>query len=335
MTHTNGGAKFDPAASITRGKQAQPLRVLLYGPIGIGKSQWGAGAPHPLFICAESGSGHLNVARTHPPDWPAFLTTIRWLRTTPETFGTVVIDTIDWVEPMIIDFICRRDDGSADPTSRRPRKLIVDGKPSVAGYGWGHGYVVALEEWRILLAELDALRRERGTHVVLLAHVGTNRIGNEEGADYNMITPKINKNATGLLVEWCDAVLYADWEKYVLKAAEDPDSRAKIGTTGNRIVHTNTRGAHIAKGRELPEQLPLSWSAFYDAARRAFVDHAELLSVCAELRSNIAAHAPALPDDATRDKVVAAVQQAGDDPAALKRILARLVERTETAVVKN
>lgn len=320
---------FDPKAVMTRGRLTQPHRVMLYGPIGIGKSTFGEGCPNPIFICPESGSGHLNVARVHPPDWPSVIETVRWLRTAEDTFGAVVIDTVDWMEPMIVSYICARDQGSPDPTSRRARdKLIVDGKPSIAGYGWDHGWKTALEEWRVLLAELDALRNERGTHVILLAHVGTNKVSNEEGNDYNLVSPKINKLATGLLTEWCDAVLYADWEKTVRKAADNPDEKIKVNITGNRIVYTTTKEAHLAKGRNLPDRLPLAWDAYYEEARKAFAKNPDQVERAKQLRADIDARLTMMSDAETKAKIVATVQAAVDDPILLQKILDRVTQLT-------
>lgn len=310
---------FDPAAAVSRGKRSQPLRVLLYGPPGIGKTQWPSKGPTPIYICAEDGSNHLDVARIHPPDWPAMLATVRWLATAPERYGTVVLDTLDWLEPMMLAYVCERDNGSPDPTSRRSRKTMVDGKPSPAGYPYGGVGAVALEEWRTLLAALDALRRASGAHIVLLAHVGRQRFDNQEGRDdYDVITPKIHKLATALMVEWCDAVLYADWERYTLRVAEG-DGKAKMATTGKRVVHTTTEGAHIGKGRELPRKLPLDWGAFYDVARLAFTDDP------GEMRSGIEREVAGLGDD-VRPKALEWMKEAGDDIGKLRRLHTRVAE---------
>ena len=46
-------------ASVARGKIISAPRALCYGPEGIGKSTFGAGAPSPIFLGAEDGTGTL------------------------------------------------------------------------------------------------------------------------------------------------------------------------------------------------------------------------------------------------------------------------------------
>jgi len=333
---------FNPSARITRGKVVQPLRVLLHGPPGVGKSTFGAQAPKPFFVCAEDNSNHLNVAGrfcprsdlVRQPDgsiqsgWTEVLGTIRWLQN-PENepeMGTLVLDTIDWLEAMVVAYICARDNGTPDPTSRRSRTLLVDGKPHINGYSYGGGWATALEEWRVLLAELDRLRKIRGAHIVLLAHSGTNKVSNVEGFDYDLITPKINKLATGLVVEWSDAVLYADWERVMIQAPGDNSPKAKMNATGKRIVYTTHENAHIAKGRDLPRMLPLEWAAFYEHARAAFTDPVK----AAKLRADIDLAVGEDAEPAFRSTVDATVAKAGDNLLQLQRIHDKLIAKKST-----
>lgn len=52
---------------IIRGKQKTALKVVVYGPEGIGKSTFAAQFPNPLFIDIEGGTKHMDVARTPKP----------------------------------------------------------------------------------------------------------------------------------------------------------------------------------------------------------------------------------------------------------------------------
>ena len=49
--------------AITRGKIEKPLRLLVIGVDGVGKSTFAAAAPSPIFLDAEDGSNNLDVAR--------------------------------------------------------------------------------------------------------------------------------------------------------------------------------------------------------------------------------------------------------------------------------
>ena len=66
---------------ITRGIQPKPLKVVVYGPEGIGKSTFASMFPDPLFIDTEGSTARMDVARTETPTSLAmlmqFLTEIR------------------------------------------------------------------------------------------------------------------------------------------------------------------------------------------------------------------------------------------------------------------
>ena len=47
--------------TITKGGVKLPLRLVAYGPDGIGKSSFAAESPSPIFVCTESGATRINV----------------------------------------------------------------------------------------------------------------------------------------------------------------------------------------------------------------------------------------------------------------------------------
>ena len=55
-------------AGITKGKEAKPARIVAYAPEGISKSTFAAGALEPIFLDAECGTSHLDVARFPQPE---------------------------------------------------------------------------------------------------------------------------------------------------------------------------------------------------------------------------------------------------------------------------
>jgi hypothetical protein len=280
--------------AVTRGPTQQPFRVLGFGPEGVGKSTFGAGAPAPIFLGTEDGTGQLDVARfPEPQSWDEALDAIRELVREPHKYGTLVIDTLDWLEPLVWRHVCAR-----------------DRKANIEAYGYGKGYVAALDEWRVMLAELERLRRAKQMHVVLLAHSLVKTYKNPEGDDYDRYSLKIHEKAGGLLKEWCDAVLFANYKTHVLKDG----ARAK-GYDGNtRVVHTERRAAWDAKNRfGLPLELPLDWAEFYAAVRANSGAEA-----AAAVRDEIARRLPLVPDAAKREAVEKWLAEAGSSVALLR-----------------
>jgi hypothetical protein len=299
-------------AAIRRGRIDTPIRTLLFGVEGIGKTTFGANAPNPIFIGAEDGAGTLDLARfPQPHAWGDVREAIRTLTNETHGYETLVIDTLDWAEPLLWRFICDRD------------KM-----ENIEKYGYGKGYVAALDEWRVLIADLERLRAARRMQVVLLAHSWIKPFKNPEGDDFDRYEMKINAKAAGLLKEWCDVVLFANHETFAVKAE---NKRVKGVSTGARVCYTTRTAAYDAKNRfSLPEQFPLDWDEY--AAALAAGQPSDPLALAEEIRRK----AVELGGD-IEQKAIAMLGQHLGDAGMLARINnklnARLAERAAAAEV--
>lgn len=294
---------------LVRGKLKQRLRVTLYGPEGVGKTTFGAAAPKPILLGAEDGSASLDVTRfPTPTSWEDVLEAIRVLATESHDFETLVVDTLDWVEPLIWAHVCKR-----------------DGEVNIESYGYGKGYTAALDEWRRLLNALERLRVVRPMHVVLLAHSWIRPFKNPAGEDYDRYELKLNAKAAGLVKEWSDAVLFANWETY---AKKDERKRVRGVATGARLIYTERTAAYDAKNRSnLPPELPLSWADFEAGLAAGEVAKPE------DLRAEIERKAKELGGDVEK-AVLATLAKAGDAASLAlinNRVNARLAERAAAA----
>lgn len=262
-------------AAVTRGTLDRPLRVVLYGVEGIGKSTFGADAPAPIFLGAEDGTAHLDVARfPQPRTWADAVDALRVLHGEKHDFRTLVVDTVDWLEPLCWRAVC--------DAAR---------KPDIEAFGYGKGYLAALEEWRRFVHGCDALRA-KGMNVVLLAHALVRPFRNPEGEDYDRFTLKVNEKAAGLLREWADAVLFANFQSF---AQKQQNGRAK-GVGGARTLYTTHRPAADAKNRwSLPDELPMGWRAFADALAESR-SPARVATLRAELDATVEKLCTAAPD---------------------------------------
>lgn len=242
--------------SIRREVTRQPDRILLVGTEGVGKTTFAAEAPNPVFICAEDGIPMTlgEVARfPEPRNFEDVLDAIRSLARDDHEFETLVIDTLDWLEPLIWKDLCTRNgwvDGNGTPDIEKP--------------GYGKGYVAATAEWRKLLAGLDHLRKKKGMEVILLAHATIKTFSNPAGEDYSRYECKLHKGAAALVKEWTDVNLFSIHEEF---AREVNGKATKKGiSTGRRVLHTERTAAWDAKNRyALPAELPLNYGDYAEA----------------------------------------------------------------------
>ena len=292
--------------ALVKGRQVKPTRTLLYGVEGVGKSTFGAKAPSPIFIGAEDGTAHLDVTRfPMPATWSEVLDAVKTLTADPHdfrtltkedhSFQTLVVDTLDWLEPLLWAHICER-----------------DGVPNIEAYGFAKGYIAALDEWRIFLAALERLRDQRGMHVILLAHSWIKPFKNPEGNDFDRYELKLHAKAGGLLKEWSDVVLFANYETFAEK--DKATRRVKGMSTGQRIIYTTRTAAYDAKNRyDLPEQMALDWDEYWTAVQAHRPADPKALE--AAIRTN-AEHL----DGPLKAKVLEAITRAGGDAVKLAQL---------------
>ena len=240
---------------IQTGRENKPPRIMLYGQEGVGKSTFGASAPAPIFIQTEDGLGEIDCCKFPlAQSVEDVIIELTALRDEEHNFRTVVIDSLDWLERLIFDEICK--------------EFGVRSIEKADG-GYGKGYVDALVLWRKVLALLDDLRNKRGMMVILLAHAKVERFEDPENAAYDRYSPRLHKHAASLVSEWVDTVLFATKRMRVSKDGDSRTIAAPIGADGGeRIIRTNGSPACIAKNRYgLPNEIPLSWDEFVQAYR--------------------------------------------------------------------
>lgn len=212
--------------NVVSGKLVRPVRVLIHGTEGVGKSTFAADAPAPIFICPEDGTAQLDIERfPEPAHYDEVIEAINVLQHEEHDRKTLVLDTADWLEPLIWEAVCAKAK-----------------KPNIEAFGFGKGYVAALDEWRGLVARLDRLRA-KGMHIVIVAHSHVKAFSNPEGENFDRYELKLNGKAAGLLKEWSDAVLFASFEQ----ATYEDGSRHKGISTGARVMRSERRAAFDAK----------------------------------------------------------------------------------------
>lgn len=299
-------------ANVSRGRIARAPRTCIMGTPGIGKSTFGADSPSPIFIATESGTEQLNIDRYPAPvAWSDIVDAIHELTEEPHDYQTLVIDTLDRLEPLIWDDVC------ATKRDKRGRPFA-----NIEDIPYKAGYVAALDWWRQLCSALERLRDKRNMGIVLVCHTAVRTFKNPEGDDFERYQMKLHHAAGALVHEWCDDVLFASYETYTYES----NGRSKGVSKGARIVHTQRRAAFDAKNRhDLPETMPLDWATYAVAVaahqpRPAPELRADIEALCAT--PNIS------PELATR--VAGAMGRAGDDAAVLARILDKL--RAEVAI---
>ena len=248
-------------ASLRRGGDARPPRLLTYGVAGVGKTLFATSAPRPVVVQTEDGLGTISASTFGVlRSFDTVMEALGSLYTEAHDFETLVVDSLDWPEPLVWQHTAQ-----------------THNQPDIESFGYGKGYLAALDTWRSFLDGVNALRDERGMGVILIAHAEIKRFDSPETEPYDRYQPKLHRSASALVQEHVDAVLFANYRISTLKSDVGFNKKVVRGVSGgDRLLHTIERPAFLAKNRfGLEETLPLAWAdlaagiPFYAAAPNA------------------------------------------------------------------
>jgi len=252
---------FDLGNIVSAAADFKAQKIIVYGPPGLGKTTFGCTFERPILLRTEDGAGAIDV-----PTFPQLATTVEEIRqaisalcSAEHGFKTLVIDSLDWLEPII--------------WAATSARLNV---ASIETPGYGKGYVEAESEWRTIIGDLDVLRTW-GVNVVLVAHSEIKRVEPPDSDPYDRYQIKLHKRAWALWQEWADMLLFANYERRLLKqkdGGKSGDDKYRAEGTGERVIYTDERPAFLAKNRwSLPAKIRIgqdkTWSGFHQALNTA------------------------------------------------------------------
>ena len=227
---------------ITSGKIKKPHLGIVFGVEGSGKSTLGSTYPAPIFVGPENGSHNLDISRVEElKTYKDIMDSLEYLNKEKHDFKTVVIDSLDWVEPLLYKFLCE--------------KYKTDAIEDVGG-GYGRYVAIMLGEWSNFITALEKLR-ERGMNVLLIAHYHVKTFNDPSTNEpYERYLMKLQEKTSAKFREWVDYVFFLNFETFTKK--EKGSNKAKAFSDGERYLFTQKTAAYDAKNRfGLPEKMKL------------------------------------------------------------------------------
>ena len=227
-----------PSTVLNKADMRAP-KGIVYGPPGIGKTTFGANASKPIIVDCENGAAHVDCDRTpYLPDWMSIEQWLTALATTEHDYGTVVVDSVDW--------LLRRAEEQVAGVNGSQAGMSQTLNRSHGGYGNGK-QVLRNYIYQYLMPTLDAMVN-KGIAVLLLAHATRREITTVDGITFEKSAPEIHPDLANAMIEWSDFV-----------------GAARIGVDGRELILSETNQL-LAKNRYgIDSELPLSWRALMDA----------------------------------------------------------------------
>lgn len=244
-------------SSLKSSKRDDPPVITLYAVDGSGKTTLASEFLDPLYLPTEGERPPSDVDMATPGTIESLddlLDVFGELLTTEHDRKTVIIDSLDGLEPLVWKATCRR-----------------LGITSIEEAGFGKGYVEADTEWNEMLSGAAALAQS-GICVVMLAHPEIVRFDSPITDPYSRYQPKLHKRANALIREKSDIVAFMNYrisikEKEVARQVKV--SHAEGGK--ERQIHLVEGAGFLAKNRySMPDSITYKKGKGYEELSKFF-----------------------------------------------------------------
>lgn len=241
---------------INSGPSKDPLSILLTAKSGFGKTSFAASFPNPIGIMTEDGKGDLDFKSFDIVEsYDNIISCIRYLLDTDHDHKTVIVDTIDGVEPLIFKKV-------VDNYNANSKKEVKTHSEIPHGQGWTQ----AIDLWRFILAGLEKLRTEKKMTVILLAQCLVKKIELPDLEPYDQYVLGINDKASLLIRSWCQVVFFGTYKIYTY---ESDSKKTKATGTSERVIYTEERPTHFGKHRHgLPFEFTVPKTGQYELLQK-------------------------------------------------------------------
>jgi hypothetical protein len=245
---------------VKKGRVKKPLFMVMYSGPGVGKTDFAASFPKPLFFDFEESTHNINVDRID--NLQKYSEVMNGLHEILEKepgsleFKSIIFDTIDELERMMHVQI------ASDA-----------GKKSIDHIGWQKGFDYAVNLWAEVIGVCRMIRDKHNIHFLFLAHSAhKSKDDIEKEQTYMRNTINLHKKSAAFVFGAVEMVLYA---KKDISFKKDGDGNVFAKDSNKRSLCTSLSAHYDAKNRlQLDPVMPMpvrnGFAVIWTAYEKAF-----------------------------------------------------------------
>jgi AAA domain len=163
---------------------------------------------------------------------------LRDFYTYPREYSSLIIDTVDALEALLIEHVC-----------------IKNGWKTIESPAYGKGFVIADAEWQRFTRAITAIRDKHGMAVIMTCHAEVVNVNDPRAPSYSSYQPKLHRRGRGLVMDACDAVFFLAED---LRIVTDDNDRVRASAGPTRHLFAEGSPSYAAKNRwGMPAKTPI------------------------------------------------------------------------------
>lgn len=232
------------------GKRMSPLKVIIYGDNGVGKTTFAASAKNPIIIDLEGNCNHIEASKQRITNLDEFKEFLVALLTQDHDFKTLVIDSLDSLEILLSEKI-----GKTYTTQE-------------LDYGRSAG--IWKQHIKDIITPLDILCAKKSMNIVFTAHWKVKSANNPMTEQFDRYDLRVNEHMKTGFCNWVQCILLA-LKEVIFEEKKGDFGKKKAKNIERRALYTRGSPTYYGKNVfDLPEKIQLDWEQFTNSVKNFY-----------------------------------------------------------------
>jgi hypothetical protein len=227
---------------ISSGKKMAPIKAIIYGDNGVGKTTFAASAKSPIIADLEGNCNHIEADKQRITSLSEFEEFLGALLQQNHEYKTLVIDSLDSLEILISEKI-----------SRNYTSQELD---------YGKSANIWKQYIKELIEKIDYLSSKKSMNIVFTAHWKVKAANNPMTEQYDRYDLRVGEHMRTGFCNWVQCIFLA-LKEVVFEEKNAGFGKKRAKNIERRVLYTRGDPTYYGKNVfDLPGKLPMDWEQF-------------------------------------------------------------------------